>query len=670
MTTYAPLRMRLEEPLLAFPRWTKVTSTHPVHSNVRAKTPIENALVGPKTTPKKVRIISPHSSTHSSKFDSGNDDSYSRELTLSPVSGDIRDESLVSGYREGGSSGDESPIDPFQAEVGSGSADSMDEGEDEPLPPITAIRSVPPKARSTLNVDSDSPWRTSTLIGNLPGGTAATEQELPDHTHGVPQKAQRTLGILRSGNASDGNARYQLPPNAQKVPPKAQRTLGIPSNPFHKNVASIERRYLDENDDEGAGTSRNPSILSNRPPLDVDAFTRLLLTGEKQSSAASTPSVNILPFQGILGETSSNTDASSLSRHSFLESQTESHLETPRTSHESSPSVDEIQKSTGKSSSLYDIGAPRTPRANNERLGRSAASLISDFSSPLPAEIPTQRSRSPTRHSPILSPKSSTDLNKPLPPPPVPASPDSAVIPSATLSSPSDFSTGPYELPASRPRVAPAPPLTRRHSQLRSKYTGTSPARSAPIAEEQPIEAEPSTASSSPMPGKPPAPPPPRRRGTDRNSVILEPPKLPELAPISPMFSPKAEKQPPPLPPSRNVSVSKRHLREGSISSTSPSTAPPPLPPPRRRGSSGSSYSLRRPSSEVGRPEEQIPKAAAPKPKGQSTLQSSADVISKAAAGNRDIMADLSKLQREVDELRGRYERKGSGEQPDQSWNG
>ncbi|MCJ1244624.1 hypothetical protein MMC30_001822 [Trapelia coarctata] len=631
----------------------------------------ENPLVAPKTTPKKVRIISPHSSAHSSKFDSGNDEGYSRELTSSPVSGDIIDESLVPGYREGGSSGDESPIDPFQAEVRSGSEDSMDGGEEAPLPAIPTARSVPPKARSTLNVDSDNPWRTSTLIGNLPGSSEAAEHRLPDNTHGVPEKAQKTLGISRSGNVGEGNARYQLPPNAQKVPPKAQRTLGIPSNPFQKNVASKERRYFDENDDEGAGISRNPATMSNRPPLDVDAFTRLLLTGEKQSSAASTPSVNMLPFQGMLGDTSSNTDASSLSRHSFLESQTDSHLETPRTSHESTPSVDEIQKSMGKSSSLYDIGAPRTPRANNERLGRPAPSLASDFSSSAPpAELPMQRPRSPTRHSPILSPKSSTDLNKPLPPPPIPASPDSTVVSSATLSSPSDFSSGPYELPASRPRVAPAPPLARRHSQLRPKYTGTSPGRSTPIAEEQPVDTKPSTASSSPIPGKPPAPPPPRKRGTDRNSVILEAPRLPELAPISPMFSLKAEKQPPPLPPSRTASVSKRHVREGSMSSTAPSMAPPPPPPPRRRGSSGSSYSLRRPSSEVGRLEEEVPKAATPKARAQSTSQSSADVISKAAAGNRDIMADLSKLQREVDELRGRYERKGSGDQPDQSWNG
>ena len=41
-----------------------------------------------------------------------------------------------------------------------------------------------------------------------------------------------------------------------------------------------------------------------------------------------------------------------------------------------------------------------------------------------------------------------------------------------------------------------------------------------------------------------------------------------------------------------------------------------------------------------------------------SSLESSANAISKAAAvsGQKDVLADLSKLQQEVDALRGRYE--------------
>ena len=51
--------------------------------------------------------------------------------------------------------------------------------------------------------------------------------------------------------------------------------------------------------------------------------------------------------------------------------------------------------------------------------------------------------------------------------------------------------------------------------------------------------------------------------------------------------------------------------------------------------------------------------AVAPSPRDIAALQSSADVISKAAAGNSDVLADLSRLQMEVDALRGRYEGRG-----------
>ena len=44
-----------------------------------------------------------------------------------------------------------------------------------------------------------------------------------------------------------------------------------------------------------------------------------------------------------------------------------------------------------------------------------------------------------------------------------------------------------------------------------------------------------------------------------------------------------------------------------------------------------------------------------------STLpQSTNDLMSRGEANEKDIMADLSALQREVDALRGKYERRGS----------
>ena len=52
-----------------------------------------------------------------------------------------------------------------------------------------------------------------------------------------------------------------------------------------------------------------------------------------------------------------------------------------------------------------------------------------------------------------------------------------------------------------------------------------------------------------------------------------------------------------------------------------------------------------------------IPAKAEDREGEDSSLESSANVISKAAAsGQKDVLADLSRLQQEVDALRGRYE--------------
>jgi hypothetical protein len=608
-----------------------------------------------KPNAKKVRIVSPHSSTHLSNFDASSADSSPIVSANSPATWGDYEDHVQPHHRAEASSEDESYTDPFQ--VGSGSASDSDAGEEHALPLETAdkIHSVPQKARSTLNVDTDNPWRTSTLIGNHLGSDNSLGQGLADDTRGVPTKAQKTLGILRAGSSNNSNQRYPLPTNTQAVPPKAQRTLGIPSNPFQKNLALPDNRIDDGNDDDTSRIIRDPSLQSSRPQLDVDAFTRLLMTGDKTSPAASTPSVNTLPIQGVPADSSSNTDASSLSRQSIQESQTELHVETPRTSHESSPSIDEANKPTRRPSSLYDISSSRTPRTG-EKPSRAGSTS---------AEFPTRRSSTDIDQLASASTRLSTDLNKPLPPPPISPSPDlETVFSGATLATVSDFATGPYEQAPLRPRVAPAPPLARRSSQLRSKYLGTTSGRSAPIVEENAPESQASASPASSTPKKSPAPPPPpRRRETNRNSIFLEPSDLPELGPASPKASPKPDKQPPPVPPARTISVSKRHIREPSVASVS--GAMPPPPPPRRRGSSASSLSLPpRTSSELGRPGDEVTRPPAPASRDVLSSQSSANIISKAAAGNRDVLADLSKLQQEVDALRGIYDRRrSSGDQ-------
>lgn len=89
------------------------------------------------------------------------------------------------------------------------------------------------------------------------------------------------------------------------------------------------------------------------------------------------------------GDTSSNTDASSISRQSIFEPPTETRQDTPRTSQELSLSDDEQQRSA-QGPTTADLTKVRKPALPQSHHGR-----------------------------PMLENRTPTDLNKPLPPPPV-----------------------------------------------------------------------------------------------------------------------------------------------------------------------------------------------------------------------------------------------------------
>lgn len=569
---------------------------------------------------------------------------------------------------DGTKSEDSSPADPFEAEE---NEFSMDEGESPPAP--VEKRSVPSKAKIALNVEADNPWRTSTVIGNLPVSDDRDDKGVLGSTS-IPIKAQKTLGISTGSNENEENKLPLLRSaiSSQPVPAKAQKTLGIPTNPFQKSVASAESQTTIADDVERQETLLGSSIASIRVPLDVNAFTRLLMTGEKDPTTLGTHSGNIL-LQGQHGDSSSNTDASSLSRHSIFESQTESHLETPRTSHE----IDDDQRPwTGITSLKPEGRGPPVPQSRHGKSIKGASGHTVTFAEPdvYTAEQSALSPTSPTRTESYIadkpptatpssshqqltepSPLSPTDLNKPLPPPPSLVSQITDVEAAFNFSD-SSSSRDPF----THPRHAPTPPV-RRQSQRRSGLTSNTSRRPSSIAE----ESVPESPLHFPLPpnssSKPPAPPPPRRRDTERSSVVLDSPaiiKPPTALPASPKLQPA--KQPPPLPPSRSSSFSKRTIRPTPRPSTSSGSIPPPPPPPRRRGSSGSASvsiaSIRRPSSEIfGQGNGPVMHKAVL----LAQQQSSADAVSKVGArnddddGDDDIMANLSRLQREVDDLRG-----------------
>jgi hypothetical protein len=187
----------------------------------------------------------------------------------------------------------------------------------------------------------------------------------------------------------------------------------------------------------------------------------------------------------------------------------------------------------------------------------------------------------------------------------------------------------------------PTPPLSRRHSQMRrSKSTQSKSSVSRLTMSSRDSE---STDSS-----EPPSPGPSTRSMassiSDRKRLSMPPPSSrsresevePRAAPGS-SLSPESLSPPPttsrsnPPPPGRRASSHGSVLTVSSLSSA----APPPPPPPRRARDSSSRSSEGRPVSQVIGVEE-VP---LPQP-----------------SNAQDILADLSRLQKEVDDLRGHYE--------------
>ncbi|KAL9122493.1 MAG: hypothetical protein Q9187_000950 [Circinaria calcarea] len=436
----------------------------------------------------------------------------------------------------------------------------------------------------------------------------------------------------------------------------SRRTSTMPSNPFSRASQLVEQTprtsATNEQSVRGPIASMTSSTSVNRVPLDVDAFKRLLLTGDKDSttnSAPPTPSTHGFPLHGNQhGDSSSNTDSSSLSRQSILGSQTDLHLETPRTSHEISPSDEDHQYQFQSRSPKSDRFLPPIPRSRNGNVLKGTLPQMVAFAEP--ASYTNQYEFAPPTSPMPKSLRSPTDLNKPLPPPPTSHSPDSpADTPGAINQNPAETLSEPPNVSAPRVRVAPPPPLSRRLSQLRSQYPSNNPGTSTSITEESVTELVPPAVTA-----KPPAPLPPRRRGADRSQSLLETRLPSELEADIGKSSIKSQSSRPPPPPRRTPSSSSARLpRRISPNMSNPSPLPPP-PPPRRRGSSGSSFSSRRVSGEVNHADVEGHYHASTSAHSSITP----DIIE--TKNEKDVLADLTALQREVDALRGKYERRDS----------
>lgn len=180
----------------------------------------------------------------------------------------------------------------------------------------------------------------------------------------------------------------------------------------------------------------------------------------------------------------------------------------------------------------------------------------------------------------------------------------------------------------------PTPPLSRRRSQMhRSKSTQSKSSGSRVTISS--LDSESDDSSQSPSPG-------PSTRSVasslsqDRKRISMPPPSSGEsrTTALSGGITPDSSYPPPNSKPSQ---PGKRASSHGSLGPGSSSTGPPPPPPPRRANT----------RSNDGGPE--------------SRTTSANEIPLPQPSNAHDILADLSRLQKEVDDLRGHYENRKVG---------
>lgn len=476
-----------------------------------------------------------------------------------------------------------------------------------------------------------------------PESTPSSDEEPPEDPFGAESDGGGT-------STEDEGTRQNTLTNKRISQSSTQGSAGTPANPFKKIPTILETE--DAIGTQGSFIGHKPPAetdSASKPHYDVDGFKKLLLTGEKNDLGASVTTAPPVSFTGQHhqpGDSSSSTDASSVSRQSISEAAHGPLHDSPRTSFEVSPSDDERQRLVGIQQQNAQKVKPSATRHRHGRLVKANAPQTVSFEDPILSFSISTLATTPGQSTP-KSPGSPSDVDKPLPPLPG-TSINSNMDPTKKTSSfdPSE----PQDTTTPQKKDPPAPPLSRRHSQLRPKSFISNSGRSPPISEEtskgpknlpHPLAQPPPSAGS-----KPPPPPPPRRSGLLRGNSFSSTPSLSDQHCINDANS----KPTPPVPPTRRPSISSSK-RPAQVPSNSSSPSLPPQPPPRRRGSSQSSYNPSRSSGDY----RALVAGRNRADSGVSSISQLPMSYTEHDVDKKDVMADLSALQKEVDELRSKF---------------
>ncbi|OAA65269.1 hypothetical protein SPI_02056 [Niveomyces insectorum RCEF 264] len=185
-----------------------------------------------------------------------------------------------------------------------------------------------------------------------------------------------------------------------------------PANPFQKTLEEVGVGSAVQAG-RGISAAGESPVAVGKGALDVDAFRRLLLTGQTGGGLLRAPG-------GAAGaaDAASMTDASSVSKHSVFDAGAHPLQETPRTSHEISETDDDR-------SGLILAVPPQAPGlAQRQTLRKKPPPPSSRHGKLIKAQKDKDNGKDNSKDktkggeeaSPLASP--SSDVNKPLPPPP------------------------------------------------------------------------------------------------------------------------------------------------------------------------------------------------------------------------------------------------------------
>ncbi|OQO08202.1 hypothetical protein B0A48_06997 [Cryoendolithus antarcticus] len=545
-----------------------------------------------------------------------------------------------------------------------------------------------------VNVDADpgraSPHKTKkpkkrVQIVSPPQSPLETYDGANGIIHGWPTSTSLSVPVAQANgpSAADGHS-LQTDSNTTQSSlrsdstskPSMQAAVAsrAPHNPFARTLATSEAAFgLQREDDDGIASRRE----GGPSKMNVDMFKNILLHG---SPSPSPPVGQLLRPQ----DSSSGTDTSSISRQSLFDHTHELHPESPKTSYDHAESSDDDEQ-TEKSSLMSPSetrpeaeGPPLPPKHTHGRAARAKGPQTVSFAvfdQSIPNDWrPSIRPRTPPPGSPLTSilrpssPRSPGNLNKPLPPPPevvaVPQlGPQTDEIRHSPAAQPPKSGSSDADTQVKKP--PPPPPAARKQAQTTHGRPRSSSNLTQSSTQEEIAPTEPSSSVSPSSTKMAPPPPPTRRAG--QTSGTLDPP----MVPTQPQRTPSDETRPVPPPPRRQYSRSSVNLTRTPSNSSHTSiarsehTVAPPAPPPRRTSGSarnsmdGAPNTRRWSGQEVRRTSEQSVGSEVGSLQEVDESAGVAEASTRDDVGKADMLAELERLQAEVDALRVAQERGG-----------